>query len=63
MAKTYETRDEIAQEYKWNLSDIYKSWDLWQKDYTKAEGMLNELTEYKGKLEDKEKFLEFLKKI
>ena len=34
MAKTYETRDEIAQEYKWNLSDICKSWDLWQKDYT-----------------------------
>ena len=62
MAKTYETRDEIAQEYKWNLSDIYKNWGLWKEDYTKAESMLKELTEYKGKLEDKDKFLEFLTK-
>ena len=62
MAKTYETRDEIAQEYKWNLSDIYGNWNLWKEDYTKAEGMVKELTEYKGKLENKDKFLEFLKK-
>ena len=62
MAKAYESRDEIAQEYKWNLSDIYKNWGLWKEDYTKAESMLKELTEYKGKLEDKDKFLEFLTK-
>lgn len=40
MAKAYESRDEIAQEYKWNLSDIYKNWGLWKEDYTKAESML-----------------------
>ena len=62
MAKAYETRDEIPQEYKWNLSDIYKSWDLWKKDYNKAETMVNDLATYKGKLSDKKVFLEFLDK-
>ena len=61
MAKAYESREEIATEYKWNLSDIYKNWDLWSKDYEKAEGMVKDLSTYKGKLNDKEKFLEFLK--
>lgn len=61
MAKTYETREEIPQEYKWNLSDIYENWDLWQKDYGKAEEMVKDLVSYKGKLNNKEEFLKFLK--
>ena len=59
MAKTYETREEIPQEYKWNLSDIYENWGLWQKDYGKAEEMVKDLVSYKGKLSDKEEFLKF----
>ena len=61
MAKAYESREEIAKEYKWNLSDIYENWGLWSKDYEKAEGMVKDLSTYKGKLDNKEKFLEFLK--
>lgn len=62
MAKTYETREEISDEYKWNLSDIYENWNLWKSDYTKAEKMVKDLADYKGKLNDKDKFLEFMKK-
>ena len=28
-------REEISQEYKWNLSDIYENYENWNKDFDK----------------------------
>ncbi len=30
-------RDKIDDEFKWNLSDIYDSWDDWEDDMVKIE--------------------------
>ena len=35
--KNYETRKEIPIEYRWNLSDIYESYEKWEIDYRISE--------------------------
>ena len=40
-------REEISQEYKWRLEDIYESNDLWEKDYEKVKQMADSLYPYK----------------
>ena len=48
--KVYENRDEIPAQYKWNLNDIYKSWDEWERDLKVLEAKMDEVVQYKGKL-------------
>ncbi len=43
-------RDEIPEEYKWNLADLYESDDAWLSDFEKASGMVDKLASYKGRL-------------
>lgn len=43
-------RSEIEEKYKWKLSDIYSSDELWEKDFTKVKEMSLELSKYKGTL-------------
>jgi oligoendopeptidase F len=50
--KVYENRDEIPAEYKWNLNDIYKSWNEWENGLKDLETKMDEVTKYKGKLKD-----------
>lgn len=40
-------RDEIPQEYKWRLEDIYASDDMWEKDYQKVKELSDSLLQYK----------------
>ena len=40
-------RDEIPQEHKWILEDIYSSNDLWEKDYQKVKEMADVLSPHK----------------
>ncbi|HYE84169.1 MAG TPA: oligoendopeptidase F [Clostridia bacterium] len=40
-------RNEIPQEHKWRLEDIYASNDLWAKDYQKVKDMADKLSPYK----------------
>ncbi|MDZ7775184.1 MAG: hypothetical protein U5L09_05980 [Bacteroidales bacterium] len=30
--KDYSKRSEVPAEFKWNLQDIYTSWDAWERD-------------------------------
>lgn len=50
--KVYETRDEIPAEYKWNLNDIFRDWDSWEKDLSRMNELMTELVSYKGKLKE-----------
>ncbi|MCB2199437.1 oligoendopeptidase F [bacterium] len=43
-------RNEIPDEYRWKLNDIFSSWDEWQEAYDQLEGMIGELAGYKGTL-------------
>ena len=52
----------IGKEYKWDLSDIYKNYEEWEKDFEKSVKIKRELILYKGKFSNEKKLLEFFKK-
>ena len=43
-------RNQIADEYKWNLADIYADESAWQKDYDLVKNQLQSLTTFKGQI-------------
>ena len=43
-------RREIEDKYKWNLDDIFPSWDAWQESYAKLEAGIDRFTALKGTL-------------
>lgn len=43
-------REEIADEYKWKLEDIYANEDLWDKDFQKAKSQMEEVEKFQGTL-------------
>ncbi|MGL4652337.1 oligoendopeptidase F [Cetobacterium sp.] len=54
-------RDNISQEYKWNLNDIYPNWNEWDKDLTKLKELMTEVPKYEGKIsQSSETFIEFI---
>ena len=55
-------RNEIKQEYKWNLSDIYENYSAWEKDFEKVGELKRELAKFKGKFGNEGKLLEFFQK-
>ncbi len=57
-SKRIPTRDEIAEQYRWNLSDIYPTTDAWEKDFSLIEENLETLQKYRGKLGKSAKNLE-----
>ncbi|MFA6617720.1 MAG: oligoendopeptidase F [Candidatus Neomarinimicrobiota bacterium] len=44
------SREDMQEEYLWNLADIYPSVEAWEKDFSFIESNLEKLQEYKGKL-------------
>lgn len=50
MAKELPARQEIDNQYKWNLESIYQSDENWEKDFKKVKEMLNQVDDYKGQL-------------
>ena len=54
-------RNEISEEYKWRLEDLYASNELWETDYKKVKDMADKLSPYKVKIaESAEMLLECL---
>lgn len=43
-------REEIPDQYKWNPSLVYPSWEAWEKDVAKIEEMIDEFAAMRGKL-------------
>jgi oligoendopeptidase F len=43
-------RDEIPDRFKWNLTDIFSSWDEWQAAYTQIEAGVDKYAALKGTL-------------
>ena len=62
MEKEELKRDNIGQEYKWNLSDIYENYSAWEKDFEKVGELKRELAKFKGKFGNEGKLLEFFQK-
>lgn len=59
-AKKTKTRAEIDAKDKWDLSKIYSSEDLWEKDFENVKKEAPKLNEYAGKLEKADLLLEYL---
>ena len=47
---TFNDRNEIEKDYKWNLESLYENEELLEKDMKEFESGLSELREFKGKL-------------
>ena len=62
MEKEELKRDNIGQEYKWNLSDIYENYSAWEKDFEKVGELKKELAGFKGQFGNEGKLLEFFQK-
>lgn len=45
-------RDKIADEYKWNLNDIYTNWDAWEADMIVIEDLMADFAALQGTLAD-----------
>ncbi|OEH91609.1 oligoendopeptidase F [Bacillus solimangrovi] len=48
--KSLPTRDEIDEQYKWRLEDIFASDSEWESLFTEVKTMLPKITEFQGKL-------------
>ena len=62
MEKKEFKRDNIGQEYKWNLLDIYENYSAWEKDFEKVSELKKELAGFKGQFGNEGKLLEFFQK-
>ena len=49
-AEEPKARDEIAEKYKWDLTDMYVSTDRWEADIVKYNALLQEIESYRGRL-------------
>ena len=46
-------RNLIEDKYKWNLKDIYLSWDEWDKDLKGFKELVKEIPKFKGQAKKK----------
>ena len=52
-------REESLEIHKWNLEDIYKTQEDWDKDYEYLESVVDKYSEFKGKLNNEEVMKEY----
>jgi oligoendopeptidase F len=57
IVKAIPQRSDIDAKYKWKLEDIYPTDQLWEGDFSKVEGLLPEMLEFKGRLSESGKRL------
>ena len=62
MAKMIPTRNEVAEEYTWKLSDLFPSDDAWRTEFSRLHETMAQLSSYKGHLgESAQTLLAFLR--
>lgn len=45
-------REQIEEKYKWNLDDIYSSWQTWEADVTRMQELMQKIPTFKGKIKE-----------
>ena len=58
--KTYKSRKEVPDKYKWDLTDLYKDDKAYEREFDELKSRLPELYKYKGHITDADKLYEFL---
>lgn len=56
----YNSRKEVPNKYKWDLTDFFKDDEDFNKNYEYAKNNIPKLNNYRGKLKDSNKMLEFI---
>lgn len=60
--KVYQSRNEVPEQERWNLEDLYKDPSMWEKDFQKVEELNEELKKFDGKISDGKSLYQYLKK-
>ena len=58
--KKYNSRNEVPEKYKWDLSDIFKNNNDFYKKLEEVKPKIKKLNTYKNKINDADKLLEYL---
>lgn len=58
--KKYKTRKDVPEKYKWDLTDIFASYEDFNKSFEDLKEKTEKLKEYKGCTKDKNKLLDYL---
>ena len=58
---TYKTRQEVPEQEKWNLNDLYSDLRLWEKDYQHIEEMAEKLKTFDGQIRNGHSLYQYLK--
>lgn len=59
---TFQTRKDVPDHEKWNLTDIYPSLSEWEKGYAQVKEMAEELKQFDGNIHSGKELLAFLTK-
>ncbi|MGB4702900.1 MAG: oligoendopeptidase F, partial [Syntrophomonadaceae bacterium] len=43
-------REEIAEEYRWQLEDIYRNQDDWEQDFQRVKELIEQIGPYQGRV-------------
>ncbi|MBR2067361.1 MAG: oligoendopeptidase F [Solobacterium sp.] len=62
MSNQIKERNEIEEQYKWDLSGLFENDEAWEKSLQELDDYIAEAKEYEGKLGNKECLLEYLYK-
>ncbi|MBB6443975.1 oligoendopeptidase F [Bacillus benzoevorans] len=61
MTITYKSRNEVPEQEKWNLEDIYADIGKWDEDYHQIEQMNEKLKDFDGAIHDGSSLFQYLK--
>lgn len=60
MTTTYKSRNEVPEQEKWNLDDLYSDLTKWEEDYKLIDKMGEELARFDGNIHDGHSLCEYL---
>ena len=46
--QTFKNREEVKEEEKWNLKDIYESTEKWEQDFQQISKQIDQLKQFDG---------------
>ena len=58
--QTFKTREEVKEEEKWNLTDIYESTEKWEHDFQQLQKQIDQLKQFDGAIHNANDLYEYL---
>lgn len=62
MATSYTSREDVPEQEKWDLTDLYENEEAWQKDVDTCKQLADELAQFEDNITDASSLLAYLKK-